>query len=99
MLSKANTFLISGIYFTYKFVIPDTRTTQNKSFFYVFWREKKCESENNPKGGYDTNNIKNIIICIINIKNIIINIIICIKNIIIFMIINIVNIKKYYYLY
>ena len=32
---KKNTFLISGIYFTYKFVIPDIKTKQNK-FFVVF---------------------------------------------------------------
>jgi hypothetical protein len=36
MLSKENTFLILGIRFTYKFVIPDTKTTQN-NFFLIFW--------------------------------------------------------------
>jgi hypothetical protein len=35
MSSKENTILISGIHFTYKFVIPDTKTTQN-NFFFVF---------------------------------------------------------------
>jgi hypothetical protein len=32
MLSKENTFLISEIRFTYKFVIPDIKTKQNKIF-------------------------------------------------------------------
>jgi hypothetical protein len=32
MSLKENTFLILGIYFTYKFIIPDTKTTQNKIF-------------------------------------------------------------------
>ena len=32
MLSKENTFLISGICFTYKFIIPDIKTKQNKIF-------------------------------------------------------------------
>jgi len=41
MLSKENTFLISGIHFMYKFVIPDTRITQNKSFFYIFLKREK----------------------------------------------------------
>jgi len=41
MLSKENTFLISGIHFMYKFVIPDTRITQNKSFFLYFFEERK----------------------------------------------------------
>jgi len=36
MSSKENTFLISGIHFTYKFVIPDTKTTQNKKKKFVF---------------------------------------------------------------
>ena len=35
MSSTKNTFLISGICFTYKFVIHDTKTKQNK-FFVVF---------------------------------------------------------------
>jgi hypothetical protein len=35
MSSKENTFLISGIRFTYQFVIPYTKTTQN-IFFFVF---------------------------------------------------------------
>jgi hypothetical protein len=32
MLSKENTFLISGIRFAYKFIIPDIKTKQNKIF-------------------------------------------------------------------
>jgi len=32
---KENTFLISGVHFTYKFVIPNIKTKQNK-FFVVF---------------------------------------------------------------
>jgi hypothetical protein len=37
MSSKENTFLISGICFTYKFVILNTKTTQNKFFFYIYF--------------------------------------------------------------
>jgi hypothetical protein len=32
MLPTKNTFLISGIHFMYNFVIPDTKTKQNKIF-------------------------------------------------------------------
>jgi len=32
MLSKENTFLILEIHFTYKFIIPDIKTKQNKIF-------------------------------------------------------------------
>jgi len=46
LLSKENTFLISGIYFTYKFIIPDTKTTQN-NFFFCFWYFGQCSIDFN----------------------------------------------------
>jgi len=46
MSSKESTFLISRILFTYKFVIPDTTTIQNK-FFFVFWYFGQCSLDFN----------------------------------------------------
>ena len=40
------TFLISGIHFTYKFVISDTKTKQNK-IFVVFWNFGQCSLDFN----------------------------------------------------
>jgi hypothetical protein len=38
LLTKKKTFLISRIRFMYKFVIPDTKTKQNKIFVvFEFW--------------------------------------------------------------
>jgi hypothetical protein len=34
---KRTTFLISGLRFTYKFVIPDIKTKQNITFIFIFW--------------------------------------------------------------
>jgi hypothetical protein len=48
MSSKENTSLISWIHFTYKFEIPDTKTTQNNFFFFLYFGQ--CSLDFNKLG-------------------------------------------------